>query len=305
MEKSTTKGYLFIAMAAILFGFQGVLSRYVLNYNISAMTLAFLKTSIGAVVLLALMLVFRVRTFRIAPSDIMAFILYGVLGVGLFSYFFFVAIERTNVMTAVTLMYTSGAFTILLAAYFLKEKITKNKLISVAVTFVGTLLVVVGYNLDQLVFDPLGLLAGIAVGATYGFYNVNSKKFVKKYNTWIANFYSVAIAAVFLSVFVNPIEIFTGEIIPGSAWKFIFLLSFLTYGVAYTLFIQGFKTVEAGRGGIVANIEPVVSVVLARIFFQENMGILQAIGFVLIFLAIFITTRKESVSNSIMKEKVI
>lgn len=305
MEKSTAKGYLFIAMAAVLFGFQGVLSRYVLNYNISAMTLAFLKTSFGAVILLALMLIFKVRKFRIESSDIIAFLFYGVLGVGLFSYFFFVAIEHTNVMTAVTLMYTSGAFTILLAALFLKEKITRNKIISVAVTFIGTLMVVVGYNLDQLVFDPLGLLAGIAVGATYGFYNVNSKKFVKKYNTWIANFYSVAIAAVFLSFFVNPIEVFSGGIIPAPAWKFIFMLSFLTYGVAYTLFIQGLKTVEAGRGGIVANIEPVVSMVLARIFFQEGMGILQAIGFILIFLAIFITTRKESVTKSVLKKKVI
>jgi drug/metabolite transporter (DMT)-like permease len=304
MEKSSKKGYLYIAMAAVVFAFQGVLSGYLLSQNIPALALAFLKTFFGSLILLVLMFFFGVRNFRIERKDIISFILFGVLGVGMFSYFFFVAIARTNITTAISLMYTSGAFTIIMAAKFLEERITRNKLISVIVTFLGTLLVVVGYNVDQLVFDPVGVLAGLSVGAAYGFYNISSKRFVGKYSTFITNFYSVLIAMLFLSLLVNPVEVFTGGMVPASAWKYVILLAFTTYGVAYTLYIQGFKTVEAGRGAIVANIEPVIAVLLARLLFQESMGLVQGMGFVLIFIAIFIATRKEvALQNIAIKRK--
>jgi DME family drug/metabolite transporter len=163
---------------------------------------------------------------------------------------------------------------------------------------------VVGYNVDQLVFDPVGVLAGLSVGAAYGFYNISSKRFVGKYSTFITNFYSVLIAMLFLSLLVNPVEVFTGGMVPASAWKYVILLAFTTYGVAYTLYIQGFKTVEAGRGAIVANIEPVIAVLLARLLFQESMGLVQGMGFVLIFIAIFIATRKEvALQNIAIKRK--
>ncbi len=304
MGKSSNKGYLYIAMAAVVFAFQGVLSRYLLSQHIPALVLAFLKTFFGSLILLVLMFLFGVRNFRIERKDIVSFILFGVLGVGMFSYSFFVAIERTNITTAISLMYTSGAFTIIMASKLLNERITRNKLISVGVTFLGTLLVVVGYNVDQLVFDPVGMLAGLGVGAAYGFYNVNSKRFVGKYNTFITNFYSVLFAALFLALLVNPVEIFTGGMVPGAAWKFVILLAFITYGVAYTLFIQGFKTVEAGRGAIIANIEPVIAVLLARLLFQESMGLVQGTGFVLIFMAIFIATRTEAVLQDVAKKKI-
>jgi drug/metabolite transporter (DMT)-like permease len=305
MEKSSIKGYLYIAMASIVFAFQGVIGRYLLSQNIPALVLAFLKSFFGALILLVLMYLFRVRNFRIERKDIVPFILFGVIGVGIFSYCFFVAIDRTNITTAISLMYTSGAFTIIMASKLLNERITRNKLISVGVTFVGTLLVVVGYNVDQLVFDPVGMLAGVCVGAAYGFYNVNSKRFVVKYNTFITNFYSVAIAAVFLALLVNPVEVFTSGLVPVASWKYVILLAFMTYGVGYTLFIQGFKTVEAGRGAIIANIEPIISVLLARVLFQESMGLVQGTGFVLIFLAILITTRKETVVHVVAKEETI
>jgi len=295
------KGYVLIALAALLFGFQGVLSRYLLNFGIPPLALAFLKTLFGAIFIFILMFLFGIKEKRIQKQDILSFAWYGIIGVGLFSYFIFAAIERTNVTTAITLMYTSGAFTIVLAAFFLKEKITRNKVVSVLITFVGTVLVVVGYNISQLVIDPLGILFGLLIGLTYGFYNVNSKRYAQKYNTWVANFYSVMFAVIFLGIVQNPVEILLGGMVPATAWKYILLLSFLTYGVAYTLFIQGFKTVEAGRGIIVANIEPVVSLLLARVFFKETMSLWQGIGFLLIFLAILLATRKEE--TTLFEEK--
>jgi drug/metabolite transporter (DMT)-like permease len=303
MERSSLIGYFYIALAAVAFGVQDLLSGYLLSQNIPALPLTFLKTFFGIFIILGLEVFFRIRNFRIERKDIFSFILFGILGVGMLSYFLYVSINRTNITTAVPLMYTSGAFTIIMASYLLKERITRNKLISVAVTFVGILLVVVGYNVDQLVYEPLGILAGVGAGAAYGFYNVNSKKFIGKYNAIVINLYTVVFATIFLAFLANPVKVFTGGMIAATSWKFIILLSFVNYGVAFTLLIQGFKTVEAGRGAIIATIEPVMTVILARILFQESMGWVQGTGFVLIFTAIFIATRNEQKPHSIIKRE--
>lgn len=294
MGTGKTKGYVLIGLAAVLFGFQGVLSQYLLDYAIEPMVLAFVKTLFGTLCIAGLMLVFRPKRWTLERADLPGFLLYGVVGVALFSFFIFAAIQRTNVTTAITLMYTSGAFTNLLAAFVLKERATKKKVVSVAVTFLGTVLVVAGYNLNALVFDPLGIVYGLLIGLTYGVYNVCSKRYVERYNTWVANLYSVLAATVFLGFIVNPYRVLFTGVIPAPAWPYIIALSFLTYGVAYTLFIQGFKTVEAGRGILVANIEPVVSLLLARAFLGEEMGLVQAAGFVLILCAIVLGTSPDA-----------
>mgnify|MGYP001184575362 CR=1 FL=1 len=293
MKNKALMGYLSIAVAALIFSTQGIISSVLLSYDIEPLSLAFFKTFFGAICLALMMVPLRRKDFQIRRHDLPRFVVYGIVGVALFSYFFFGAIEATNVTTAITLMYTAPAFTVIFARFVLGEMVTLRKGAAIFLTLAGTLLVIVGYDTTALAFHPRGFIMGILVGVCYGVYNVLSKKYVQIYSVWTVNFYSVLFAAIFLGLLKNPVPLIMSGEIPPAGWLFVVLLSFLTYGVAYMFFIYGFRHVEAGRGSIIANIEPVGSVILAAIFLKESMSLIQMAGFILVVTSIFLATREE------------
>ncbi len=293
MDRQKTLGYGSIGLAAVLLSTQGILSRMLMDLQIDSLGLAFLRTLLGTGILFAALWVFPSAGFKIRFRDLGLVLLHGVVGTGLFSFFLFTAIQTTSVMTAVTLMYTAPAFTVILARVFLREQLSPMKIGAVAMTLSGTVAVIIGYNLSQLVIVPIGLVFGLLTGMAYGAYNILSKILVSRYSSWTVNFYSVLTATVFLGILRNPVNLFASGVIPASAWPYIFLLAFLTYALAYTLLIFGFRHVQAGTGSIVANLEPVSSVILAGVILGESMGLIQGLGFTLILGSIFLVSKQE------------
>ena len=294
MVRQKMIGYASIGLAAVLLSTQGILSRMLMDLQIDSLGLAFLRTLLGTGILFAALWVFPSAGFKMRFRDLGLVLLHGIVGTGLFSFFLFTAIQTTSVMTAVTLMYTAPAFTVILARVFLGEKLNAMKIGAVTMTLSGTVAVIIGYNLSELVIVPVGLVFGLLTGMAYGAYNILSKILVSRYSSWTVNFYSVLIASIFLGILRNPVDLLTSGVIPINAWPSIFLLAFLTYALAYTLLIFGFRHVQAGTGSIVANLEPVSSVILAGVILGESMGLVQGIGFALILGSILLVSRQEA-----------
>lgn len=70
------------------------------------------------------------------------FLIFGAVSVGLFNIFYMIAIDLTTVTTAVMLLYTAPAFSMLMARVFLKETLTVKKNLAVFLTFAGIILLV-------------------------------------------------------------------------------------------------------------------------------------------------------------------
>jgi drug/metabolite transporter (DMT)-like permease len=69
-------------------------------------------------------------------------------------------------------------------------------------------------------------------------------------------------------------------------WPYLLVLGVGPTGMAYLLYSEGIKRIKASQAGIVANIEPLSTVILAFLILHESIGINVIVGMLLIFFAI-------------------
>src|SRR3954468_18197627 len=87
----------FVAAAACLFAVNGTVSKLVLESGVSALHLVEIRSAGAAVVLCLAALARDRRSLRLARRDLLFLVAYGVLGVALVQWLYFVAIARIPV----------------------------------------------------------------------------------------------------------------------------------------------------------------------------------------------------------------
>lgn len=156
-----TKSHGLLVLANFGFSFILVFSTMLKNAGVSSLQQVFCRIGLA---LPLIFLLIRGR-FKLEKGDLKYFVLIGLF----FSAFLLSALSSIvfgcPIAVSVALIYTQPLFTALLAAIFRKEKITLNKLVMVAVGFLGVLLV------SGVVTEPLSNLnvAGVGFALIAGF----------------------------------------------------------------------------------------------------------------------------------------
>ena len=112
------RGYLFIALAALLWGISAVLGRAVFTGSlplshgaprpIDPLILSQTRTTFSLLVLLPVLVASRGwQRIKLPTRDLAFCLLLGMLGVAVSNYFYYVAIQRTNVAIAIIVQYTA------------------------------------------------------------------------------------------------------------------------------------------------------------------------------------------------------
>jgi drug/metabolite transporter (DMT)-like permease len=157
-----------------------------------------------------------------------------------------------------------------------KEKIKRLDIFLALVTFLGVILVIPRFEIDNNITQ--GALWGIASGFTFAVLSILNRKYVKKYSSLVIAFYQDSAAALVLLPFLFLME-FTFTI------KDILLLALLGVcftAIAHTLFIKGLTNVKTQTASIIACLEPVYGVVTAIFFLGEIPGLRVVFGGILI-----------------------
>jgi drug/metabolite transporter (DMT)-like permease len=103
-----TSGYFLVALAACLWGTLGLFFRVLHDdFQLSSLSIAFLRAAVAAALLLSVMLATRRRLLRISRRAAAFYLLYGLVGVAAFYFFYVQAVIQTSVTTAVVLLYTA------------------------------------------------------------------------------------------------------------------------------------------------------------------------------------------------------
>src|SRR5437763_2908813 len=116
-------GYIYIGLAAALWGVSASLGRAAFTErllpgsgirNVSPLILSQARTTFSfLVVLLALLIRRGWRQLRLPWHDLLRVIILGLFGVAASNYFYYLAIQRTNVATAIIVQYTAPIWVLL------------------------------------------------------------------------------------------------------------------------------------------------------------------------------------------------
>lgn len=293
MKKGNIKiGILLIILAACFWGSMGIFVRKLGEYGFSSIQIVSIRITIAALVFCIILLIKERTGFRISPRDIPLFLGLGLGSILFFTVCYFSAIAIMSLSTAAILLYTSPIWIMLMSMLFFHEKMNSRKLVALVLAFTGCVLVS-GISGDGMTVT--GILLGLGAGFGYGLYSILGTIALRKYSPYTVTTYTFVVAAMGSWIICKPADLiskFKAAGNPSGLLLFCILTAILTAVIPFLFYTLGLRTVEAGRAGILATIEPLVATVIGMICFSEPVTILSGAGIVLILTAVVILNCK-------------
>ncbi|MGH7645207.1 MAG: DMT family transporter, partial [Gemmatimonadales bacterium] len=275
-------GYAAVAAAAAAWGTIGLASRRIFAAGLGPLDAAAWRATSAFVILLIYCLLRERAALRIRAADILLFAAYGAVSVAGFMTVYFTAIALTTVAAAAVLLYTAPAWVVLLARPFFGEPVTRMKAAAVTLVFAGCALVV-GLGPAAARLNPVGVLAGLGAGLTYGLYSIFGKVALRRHSPLTTAVYSLGFGALFLLVASRGLA----PVQAAGAWALAYVIAVPTVA-AYLLYIAGLRRVEAGRASVVATVEPVVAALTGSLMLHEPFGLTQWMGAALVLAGVML-----------------
>jgi drug/metabolite transporter, DME family len=292
------RGYLYIASAAFSWGVAAALGRAAFTGRllpkgqslrpIDPLILSQSRVTFSFLVLLVALVALRGwKRLRLTAPDIWRMLLLGILGVAASNYLYYLAIQRTNVATAITLQYTAPIWVLLYSVARGLHKPTLQRVAAVGMAVTGIVLVIGIFGSGGFRLDAIGVLAALTAAFSFAFYNIGGHKVLMRHDRWTVLLYVIFSASLFWIV-VNPPWKIVAAHYSGGQWSFLLVFSLVSVLAPFSLYFAGLQHLEPTRAIVVSCLEPVFSIVIAAIALGEVLRPLQTVGIVFVLVAIVI-----------------
>jgi drug/metabolite transporter, DME family len=292
------RGYFYIATAAFLWGVAATLGRAAFTGRllpngqslgaIDPLILSQSRATFSVLILLVVLLAVRgPRRLQIPGADIRRMFLLGVLGVAASNYLYYVAIQRTNVATAITLQYTAPVWVLLYTVARGLQKPTLQRVAAVGLAVTGIFLVIGIFGAGGFRLDAIGVAAALLAALSFAFYNVGGHSILARYDRWTVLLYTLISASLFWMV-VNPPWKIVAAHYGGSQWLFLLGFSLISVLGPFSFYFAGLQHLEPTRAIVVSCLEPVFSILIAAFALGEILRPRQTLGIALVLVAIVV-----------------
>lgn len=254
-----------ISLAAVLWGFVGILVRWV-NLPGKEPVVVFWRELIGAVTLIIVVIatrrwddlkVPRMRWLLLASSCVLA-VHWTLL---------FKAYNRLPVSDAVFLVYLAPVLVAVLAPFLLKEKLEKSTIAALAISLAGMAIISFGGGSGHHL-DGLGVVYALLAAVLFAFLILILKKLREGLPTLTISLYGIVIGTLVLL----PFAASGGYHVTGKGWASIAVLGVILVAFTSIIYVHAARGVKAQHIGILAYLEPVSATLLAGIFLSEHPG---------------------------------
>lgn len=285
--------YLLLTLTMLFWAGNFVVGRWAAG-NVPPVTLAFLRWS-GAAVLILLLAWRALRAdWPILRANAGIVLGLGLLGSGLFNTLQYLALTETTAVNA-SILQSAGPALIALAGFLIqRERAAPNALIGIAVSLAGVLVVVAQGSwrtlaLLKLNHGDLVMLAAMVIWALYT---------VLLARRPAADPLAFAAATYIIAALVN-LPLAAGEqwlgarIVPSAAaWLAIAYTAIFPSFLAYLCFNRGVEIVGATKAGVTMNLVPLFASVLAMAVLGEQPALYHWVGFALIVAGIWLAASR-------------
>jgi drug/metabolite transporter (DMT)-like permease len=297
-DDKTRLGYAMVAIAATLFAVNGSVSKVVLDSGLSSLELAQIRTTCAALGLLVFLLAFARPRLRVGRREVLFLIAFGIVGVALVQYLYFVAIHNLPVGVALLIEFTAPLFVALFARFVYKEQIRRRIWVAVVLCLAGLAVVVEVWA--GIAFSTVGVTA--ALGGAFGLtaYLLMAERERRQRDAVSLSFYGFLFAALMWMI-VQPLWEFPWDVLGNTVslqgnlsehtapvWMLVGFIVVVGTMITFSLLTGALRHLSATRASIVATLEPVVATVVAWLWLGETFGATQLIGGAVVLAGIFL-----------------
>jgi drug/metabolite transporter (DMT)-like permease len=290
-ESHTWRGYLLIAGATFCWAAAVTVGKQVFNGKVfagsplmSPLALTQARTTFTVMVLAIFLLLRYGRSFfRIGRRDLALCALAGTLGTASSNFFYYYAVQKSTVATAITVQYTAPVWVLLYMVLRGHERATLRRVGAVALAVVGIVLTIRLFQPGARLI-PAGVGAALVASFSFAFYNIVGPGLVRRNHPLKVMMYALLSAAVMWTLVNPPWRVVQAHYNAGQ-WRFLFLFACLSMLLPYIFYFNGLKYLDPTRAVIASCLEPVFAVLLAAAFAGEAVTSLQVAGILAVLLA--------------------
>ena len=276
-------GILFVILSAACFGAMPVFARMARQGGADTFTMLFLRFSVAAVIMVALLVVRRVRLPR--GKTLAGLAAAGMLGYVGVSLCYFTALTLASASLVALLLYLYPALVAVLSAVVYRERFGRAKLAALLLALTGAALTIGFSGRGQ----PEGIVLGVVASLIYSVYIVASTHLLRTAPAFPSSVVVISSAAFAYAL----LMIVRGPSLPATAqgWLGIANLSIVSTVVPVVLFFAGIERIGPTNASILSAVEPAVTVLLAALVLGETVTVLTAAGGLLILAAVVLLAR--------------
>jgi drug/metabolite transporter (DMT)-like permease len=279
-------GIIFILISAAGFGAMPIFANYAYAYGTEPITLLFLRFTLAS----GIMLIYNMfRKARFPKGRILVIsILMGSIGYSGQSFTYFTALLYAPAGTVAILLYLYPALVTGFSILFLKQKITLPEIIALILALTGTVCVI-GLETGG---KPLGIILGVMAAFIYSIYIITGSRIMP--NTDVITTSTI--------IMMSAGTVYTmGILVRGAqfptqvaGWSAVGGIVVISTVIAIVTFFEGLKRTGPVHSSMLSTVEPVVTVALAWIAFNEGVTLIKLIGGAMILTAGIMLARKPS-----------
>ena len=289
---ATRKGMIYCILSGAAWGLAGCCGQYL--FETSRWDVDFLipvRVALAGVVML--LLARKVeggaasRRVFATRRNVLDVLIFGVLGIGLCQYSYYVAIAESNATTATVLCYLGPVMIIVWVALRMRKLPSPTELLAVASAVLGTFLLAPHGDPTALALSEKALFWGIVSAVATAIYTIQPKRLASECGPLTATGWGMVVAGVFLTLVRQPWAHVTGTF-DLSAWLAFGVVVLIGSVASFGLYFSGMLHVGPTKASILCATEPLVSTLLSVFWLHVAFLPMDYVGFALVVSTIFI-----------------
>lgn len=277
MNAHRITGVVLILISAASFGWLAIFGRFAYAAGIDTATLLFLRFSLAALFMVALMIVRREDW----PRRRLLGMLVGMGGLGYVgqSFLYFTALHYASAGLVALLLYLYPTCVAILSALFLKSRLTRRTAVALALATLGAAL-----TANPQGGQWIGALLAAGAAIVYAIYIVVGASVMPQ----VSAIQSSTIIFASAGLVYGGMAAVQGPHWPTSlaGWGSVIGITLVATIIPVTTFLAGLKRIGPTDASLLSTLEPVVTVLLAALLLRESLPLLSLLGGGLILAAV-------------------
>ena len=281
-------GALLTLTGGTCWGLSGSVGQFLFTHEgMDSRWLVPVRLGIAGILLLSWCL-FKDRRSALAPvsnkTDFRDLLIYGIAGVSMCQFFYFLTIQNSNAAIATILQSLSPIMILAVTCLFDRKNPTIPELASIVLALVGVFLISTHGDPSHLAIPPAALISGILCACCVTIYNVQPRRLLSKYPVPCLQGWAFLLGALFFTILFQPWRYQTA-ITPLGALGIAFVV-LVGNVLAFTCYMKGVYLIGPKKAILYGFSEPITAAAVTAIGFRQIFTTADFLGFLLIFLSL-------------------
>jgi len=277
-----------LLLLTTLFWASNIIAGKRLSEDITPISLAFIRWSVAALLVLPFSLKALRRDWRVITKHWRMMLLLSLIGISLFNSILYSAVHTTTATNIALIQTTMPVFVVLQSYWLFSTRITHKMLLGVVFAVGGAVFVILKgqlLNLRQIHF-AVGDLAMVFAAFSYALYSVLLRKAPRLHPLSFLSVTFILGSLILLPFFFWERAVSSPIVFSPHLGLSILYIAVFPSTLAYLFWNHGVSVIGSSSTGLFACFIPVFTAIIAMIFLHETLHAYHAIGLVMIIVGV-------------------